>query len=140
MSIHCYAYAYVPVERTPYDIATQNREDNSLPSPGGPLFGSAAQLGTSDSPSNIDRNIPPNSQFPGVNSKLASQWLMEETPVPPSWRDSRPHGGGDEFDLNAQISVINSILMDLHDEDEEEIVGPDHWLQRIASIPIDQET
>jgi hypothetical protein len=140
MSIHCYAYTYAPVERVPEDINTQSRDDNSLPSPGGPLFSTAAQMGRADSPSNIDRIVPSNSQTSAINPKSASQWLMEETPVPSSWRDSRPHGDDDEFDLNAQVSVVNSVLMDLHDEDDEEIVGPDHWLQRIASISIDQET
>jgi len=140
MSIHCYVYSYAPAERASADSILLSDGVISPPSPGGPLFGTAAQFRTTDPPSNVDAIIPSNLQTSAVNPKPSSQWLMENTSPLPSWRDSRPRADDDEFDLNAQMSVMNSVLIDLQDEDEEEIVGPDHWLQNLASIPVDQET
>lgn len=136
MSINCYSYAYAPIENSPR-ISQSLNLSSGIPSPRGPLLDNNQGLGSARPFPSTDDVDPSNPQA-STHTKSPAQWLMGTTPPPASWRDSRRHEE-DEFELNAQLSVINSVLMDIRDDDDEEVVGPDHWLQKIASILVDPE-
>lgn len=139
MSIHCYSYVYAPIENPADDVPIFRNAGSEQPSPRDLLLDDDPQLIQTQSLPGADDNDAPKHHANG-QPKPSSQWLMEDTPPPASWRDTRHHEDDDEFELNAQISVMNSVLMELHDDDDEEIVVPDHWLQRIGSLLIDPES
>jgi hypothetical protein len=138
--IRCYAYGYSPTNQIP-----KNRTQNSRLSTSRPPFlnddtlsveldgGEASRLLSGD------KGIPvPKARNP-LERNSSTRWIIEETPPPAGWRDPGPQVE-DQEDADVFTPFNNELLMDLDEEDEEEEVMPEYWLQELVAIPIDMET
>ena len=131
--IHCYSYGYSPSSQIPDPSPLPNHGERP-PSSTGALHDHSTQGTTEMDP------LPYSQTQKGDGpSRASSQWLVEETPVPAGWRDPRPHPGESDIEAVDLMSVLNAPLLDFQEDEDEEIIGPDYWLQRLASIPIDHE-
>jgi hypothetical protein len=140
--IHCYAYAVTPSNGP--SIRIPGRKDEIFSLPEARLFDANRQaLGISQSLSVVDSIPVANSQTSEANRRDPSRWLVEETPPPQGWRESQQEASETRSETNDPLSVFNMRVPSFHidDEDEdEEIVGPECWIQRLTSFPISAES
>lgn len=136
--IHFYAYGYAP--------SSQIQDPPISPIRGDQYSASAGEMQEPGTQETVSYSAPDTETLPysqtqksNANSKTSSQWLVEETPVPAGWRDPRPDPGGSDIEAADLLSTVNAPMLDFQDEEEEEIIGPDYWLQKLVSIPIDHE-
>ncbi|KAG8831696.1 Anaphase-promoting complex subunit 1 [Serendipita sp. 399] len=118
--VNIYTYSYAPSERinSSSDILRRTRE-TSAPS------------------SNLMDVIKPS-----VNQEtfgLSSRWLMDQTPLPQGWREPIHSGIEMDREANDPQSIVVTPLLEFSDDDDEAIIEPIYWLQRLVSIPIDQK-
>lgn len=132
LMINCYAYGYASS-----DSSSPTFLPLSHPSSNGMLFETASK-GSASSAIEMDPLPHSLTQKEEKDANRSSQWLLDDTPVPTSWRDSRPEQVGRDVEPIDLLNTIHAPLIDLQEDDEEEIVGPEYWLQRLASIPVDQ--
>lgn len=137
--VHCYTYAHTPSGGSSIG---RKHEGPSLSVPH--LFDANQQgLGISRSLSGVGTIGTSNSQVSEADRRDPSRWIVEETPPPQGWRDPQPETPETQSDVHDPLSMFNMPASNFHidDEDEdEEIIGPECWIQRLASFPISPES
>lgn len=120
--VHCYAYG-----RSPSEEPTLNGSINSgLEQP-------------VNSTADLDALVAAY-QSEGRSPRLTTEWLMQSGAIGSRWHHVAVDGSDNGLDLDQPLSIRMTSLHEQPLEEEEDIVGPEYWLQRLTSIPVDAET
>ncbi|PVF92755.1 putative APC1-subunit of anaphase-promoting complex [Serendipita vermifera] len=139
--IRCYVYGYSPTNRIP-----NNKVDNPGLSKFKSTFPNDDALSVEGEGADTSRLLASDKGLPASKDRVAlersasARWIIEETPPPAGWRDPGPQvTEEDQEDADVFTPFNDEPPMELDEEDEEAVI-PEYWLQELVAIPIDIET